>query len=120
MPPAAQLQTEQNADRQFDAAQVQRVDLAAQVDRLTADMHAVKGNLAANTAITLETATAMDAIKVLLGKIDVDKIAQLVGVVDDMKGGVKVLGWLERPFKWIATLLGLFTAGYAAWHSWNK
>ena len=98
-PPADEpLQNEVNADRQFIQAQNQRADLALQVDKLSLDMHAVKGNLAANTSITLATAATADAtaatveaIKIILGKIDIDKIAAMVSVVEDMKGGVKVL-----------------------------
>eukprot|EP01035_Chromulina_nebulosa_P055037 gene55037-75404_t len=87
------------------ASSEQRIDrLAAYVEQLSADLHALKGNLAANTAITQDVATGQDAVKALLAKINVEKIIELVDAVDSMRGGIKVLGWLERPAKWIAAI----------------
>ena len=80
------------------ASPEQRIDrLAAYVEQLSADLHALKGNLAANTAITQDVATGQDAVKALLAKINVEKIIELVDAVDSMRGGIKVLGgWSAR------------------------
>lgn len=90
--------------------------LAAQVEKLAADLHAMKGNLAANTQITLDVAVGQDAVKALLAKINVEKIIELVDAVDSMRGGIKVLGWLERPAKWIAAIGAAGAVLYSLWN----
>lgn len=99
------------------ASPEQRIDrLAAYVEQLSADVHALKGNLAANTAITQDVATGQDAVKALLAKINVEKIIELVDAVDSMRGGIKVLGWLERPAKWIAAIGAAVAVLYSLWN----
>ena len=111
------LQTEENADRQHDEAHGERVDLSAQVATLSREFHAMKGNLASNTAITIMTADDVGAIKKTLAKIDVTALVEALQAVQAMKGGVKVLGWIERPAKWLAAVA---TAVGAIWLAWQK
>jgi hypothetical protein len=89
--------------------------LAEQVRKLSIDMHAMKGNLAANTSITKDVADNQDLMKTLMARINVEKIIELIDAVDSMRGGVKVLGWLERPAKWVAAMAGAAAALYALW-----
>ena len=111
------LQTAEDADRQHDEAHGERAGLAAQFDRLRQEFHAMKGNLAANTSITLGTADKVDLITATLAKIDVTALVEALQAVQAMKGGVKVLGWIERPAKWIAAVA---TAVGAIWLAWQK
>lgn len=121
MPPAAESSAKEDAAEGHRVdAENRSVDLAVQVDKLSLDMHAVKGNLAANTAITLEMANALDVMKASLGAIDFKELAELMRGIDAMKGGFKVLGWLERPAKWIAAITGGVMAVWAAYHNWGK
>jgi hypothetical protein len=83
----------------------------------SADFDAVKGSLAANTSMTKEVADGQIALAAVLAKIDVEKIIKLVDAVESMKGGVKVLGWLERPAKWVATMAAAFAVFYSIWES---
>lgn len=98
-----------NAEERFDC-------LVGHVVRLAHEVHSIKGNLAANTTFTKEMLEGQDALKVILAKIDVDKINQLVTAVDAMQGGVKVLGWLERPAKWIAAIGAAAAVIYSLWN----
>lgn len=116
MPPD-QLQTEAAAERQHAEAHEDRVDLAAQFEKLSHDVHMMKGNLAANTSITLDTAAAIDVIRASLGAIDFKELSETLDAIKAMKGGFKVLGWLERPAKWIAAIAG---AAGAIWLAWQK
>jgi hypothetical protein len=91
--------------------------LAAQVARLSNEVHTLKGNLAANTSFTKELLEGQDAFKALLQKIDVEKVLEVIGAIDSMKGGMKVLGWLERPAKWIAAIAGAVVGVWALFKS---
>ena len=98
------------------ATSAERFDmLVAHVDRLSVDVHTLKGNLAANTSITKEAADGQQAIAALLGKIDIAKVVELISAVDSMRGGIKVLGWLERPAKWLAAVGGAVAIVYSIW-----
>jgi hypothetical protein len=83
------------ATRRFD-------DLVEIVAKLASDVQTIKGNLTANTFFTTEA---------------LDNVKKMVEAVEAMKGGVKVLGWIERPAKWLATIVG---AGVAFWALWQK
>ena len=83
--------------------------------KLSNDVHTLKGNLAANTSLTKEMLDGQDAIKDLIKKVNVEKIVELVGAVDSMRGGIKVLGWLERPAKWIAAVGAAAAVIYSFW-----
>lgn len=87
-------------------------DIAA---KLSENLQTVKGNLAANTSMTKEVADGQVALAAVLSKIDVEKIIVLVNAVESMKGGVKVLGWLERPAKWIATIAAAAAVIWSLW-----
>lgn len=89
--------------------------LVAHFVKLSTDVHTLKGNLAANTSLTKEMLEGQDAIKALIKQVDVEKIVELVGAVDSMRGGIKVLGWLERPAKWIAAVGAAAAVIYSLW-----
>ena len=90
--------------------------LVAHFIKLSEDVHTLKGNLAANTSLTKEMLEGQDTIKNLIGEIDVGKINFLVETFDNMKGGVRVLGWLERPAKWIAAIGAAAAVIYSIWN----
>ena len=77
-------------------------DLVEIVAKLASDVHTIKSNLAANTFFTTEA---------------LENVKAIVETVEAMRGGVKVLGWIERPAKWVATIVG---AGVALWALWQK
>lgn len=114
-------------DKTFDPSLIRDIasgaDAEERFDRLVAhfinlanDVHTLKGNLAANTLLTKEMLNGQDAIKTLIVKVDVEKIVELVGAIDSMKGGIKVLGWLERPAKWIAAIGAAAAVIYSFWN----
>jgi HPt (histidine-containing phosphotransfer) domain-containing protein len=87
------------------------------VEKLSFDTHAIKGNLAANTALTIEAVDSNSETKALLQKIDFNQMADLLGKFESMAGGVRVLGWLERPAKWIAAVGAAVAVIYSLWNS---
>jgi|GEM_PF-3295336 len=87
------------------------------VAKLSTELHTVKGNLAANTSLTMEALDGLAAFKSFVQKIDVEKVVEVIGAIDSMKGGIKVLGWLERPAKWIAAIAGAIVALWALFKS---
>lgn len=85
------------------------------VGKLAADVHTMKGNLAANTSFSREAAEGIEAIKQQLGQLaqlDIPSLKDIAEYMNNMRGGVRVLGWLERPAKWIAAIAGAFLALY--------
>lgn len=90
--------------------------LAAHVEKLSIDLHTVKGNLAANSFMTKEMLDGQEHIAMLIKRLDVEKIVELVSAVDSMRGGIKVLGWLERPAKWIAAMGAAIAVVYSFWN----
>ena len=100
--------------------------LANTVQKLTFDVHAFRAELATNTASTLEIVerqrVACGIIRDMqseIAKVDFGKLSDMVDALDTMKGGVKVLGWLERPIKWIAAAAGAVLAIYSLIHAWG-
>lgn len=89
--------------------------VVVQFAALADDVHTLKGNMAGNTRMTQETLAGVDTIKALIGQIDIPSLREVVDAVNTMKGGVRVLGWLERPAKWIAAMAGAAAAVYALW-----
>ena len=89
--------------------------VVVRLDALVDDFHALKGNMAGNTRLTEETLAGIDAIKALIGQLDIPSLRDMAEVMTSMRGGVRVLGWLERPAKWIAAMAGAAAALYALW-----
>ncbi len=104
-------------DNQRRLTEVEKTITSAveRLDKLASDVHAMKGNMAGNTALTQETLAGVDAIKALIAQLDVPSLREMAEAMNSMKGGVKVLGWLERPAKWIAAIAGAAAAVYALW-----
>lgn len=75
----------------------------------------MEGGLAANTEMTKGVVDGQDAMRAVLAKIDVDKVVALIGAFDSMQGGIRVLGWLERPAKWIAAVGAACAVLYSIW-----
>jgi hypothetical protein len=90
--------------------------LIEHVARLSVDVHTLKGNLSANTNLTSQVVDSQAMMVSLVEKIDVDKMVGLLDAIDSMKGGIKVLGWLERPAKWIAAI---GAAAAVIWSLWE-
>ena len=85
------------------------------LDKLANDVHTMKGSMAGNTQMTQETLAGIDAIKALIAQLDIPSLREMADAVNTMKGGIRVLGWLERPAKWIAAIAGAAAALYALW-----
>jgi len=94
-------------------------EVKADLKALSIEFHASKGTMAANTAFTQETLAGIDSLKAMIGQLDIPSIKEIVGAVDKMKGGITVLGWIERPAKWFAVMAGAFAAGLALWVKWK-
>lgn len=117
MPADEATDAARHADNQRRLAEVEGtvarvVDL---VDKLAGDVHAMKGNMAGNTALTQETLAGVDAIKALIGQLDIPSLREIADAVNKMKGGVTVLGWLERPAKWVVAVASAAAAIYGLW-----
>lgn len=89
--------------------------LVERLDVVADDVHTLKGNMAGNTLMTQETLAGVDTIKKLIGQLDIPSLREIADAVNKMKGGVTVLGWLERPAKWVMAIAGAAAASYAAW-----
>jgi|GEM_PF-6642809 len=106
------------AEDRFDRLVVHFVKLTEEFVMVKADVHTLKGNLAANTSITKEVADGQAEIKAAVAKIDLAALTEFLEAMGSMKGGIKVLGWLERPAKWVAAIGGAIAVYYAPW--WHK
>lgn len=87
-------------------------------EKLAIDVHTMKGNLAANTSFSREAAEGIEAIKQQLGQLaqlDIPSLKDIAEYMNNMRGGVRVLGWLERPAKWVTVMAGAATALYLLW-----
>jgi len=85
------------------------------VGKLAADVHTMKGNLAANTSFSREAAEGIEAIKQQLGQLaqlDIPSLKDIAEYMNSMRGGVRVLGWLERPARWVIAIAGAVGALY--------
>lgn len=89
--------------------------IVERLDKVATDVHTMKGNMAGNTLLTQETLDGVDAIKQALALLDIPSLREMAEAMNSMKGGVKVLGWLERPAKWVAAIAGAIGALYALW-----
>lgn len=117
MPADELIEAQRHEDTQLRIAEVEGTvaRIVERLDKVASDVHTMKGNMAGNTAMTQETLAGVDAIKALIGQLDIPSLREIADAVDTMKGGVKVLGWLERPAKWIAAMAGAAAALYALW-----
>jgi hypothetical protein len=106
------------AEDRFDRLVAHFVRLTTDVVQLTGDVHTLKGNLAANTSITKDVAEGQAQLKASVDKIDLTALTEFLEAMGSMKGGIKVLGWLERPAKWVAAIGGAIAVYYAPW--WHK
>ena len=86
--------------------------LVERLDAVAIDVHTLQGNMAGNTMMTQETLAGVDAIKALIGQLDIPSLREIADAVNNMKGGVRVLGWLERPAKWVVAIAGAAVAIY--------
>lgn len=85
------------------------------VAKLAKDLHTVKGGLAANTSITMGVAQSQQQISSIISSIDFQLLADSLTAIASMKGGFRVLGWLERPAKWFAAVAAAAGTAYAYW-----
>lgn len=95
------MQSEQMDDR-FDAATADRHESHADIEKQLASMHvrinAVESSIAANTLITRNISS---------------DTGELLDIINSVKGGFKVMGWVGVLAKWAASLLAVFGAIYA-------
>ena len=103
-----------NQDRMAEMEQrIGRVEEV--VGKLAADVPTMKGNLAANTSFSREAAEGIEAIKQQLGQLaqlDIPSLKDVAEYMNSMRGGVRVLGWLERPARWVIAIAGAVGALY--------
>ncbi|QYF95590.1 hypothetical protein KY495_10810 [Massilia sp. PAMC28688] len=76
----------------------------------------MKGNMQASNQMNKMMLDGQEQLASLIKKLDVDKIVELIAAVDNMKGGVRVLGWLERPAKWVAAIGAAVAVIYSIWN----
>ena len=62
-----------------------------------------------------ETLDGVGAIKLLFAQLDIPALREMVDAMNTMKGGVRVLGWLERPAKWLTVMAALAASIYGLW-----
>jgi len=124
MPGTEQIEEQHHSDNllrldQLEAAQAAQAEAMA---KLSSDVHALKGNMAGNTSLTQAALDGIDAIKAQisqLAQLDVPSLKEIADAMNSMKGGIRVLGWLERPAKWFAVMAGAAAAGLALWVKWK-
>ena len=107
---------------QQEVLAAQQETMSAAMQKLAFDLHAMKGTIAANTAFTQETLAGIDLIKMQMAQLvqlDVPSLKEIAEAVGNMKGGIRVLGWLERPAKWFAVMAGAVAAGLALYVKWK-
>lgn len=62
-----------------------------------------------------ETLDGVGAIKALFGQLDIPALREMADAMNTMKGGIRVLGWLERPAKWLTVMAALAASIYGLW-----
>lgn len=121
MPVDEQTERQHHADNQARMEELERQQAAMKASitqlveglaKLGIDVHTMKGNMAGNTALTQETLAGVDIIKGLVAQLDVAALREMVNAVNSMKGGMRVLGWFERPAKWVSAIVGAALALY--------
>jgi archaellum component FlaC len=112
---ATEAQRHEDTQRRLTEVEANVARISERLDKVASDVHTMKGNMAGNTALTQETLAGVDSIKTLIGQLDIPSLRDIAEAMNSMKGGVKVLGWLERPAKWIAAMAGAAAALYALW-----
>lgn len=146
---ASEREGEANVSRANANNSIQHV--IGHMERLKYDVEAVQRSVAANTMFTQsildnqQTSNArqmelqirqtemqvnfakIDFVQLArmveaLSKIDVDQVVEVCEAVKTMKSGVKVIGWLERPAKFLGTIAvafsAVFGAGWALYKWW--
>lgn len=88
-------------------------DLAERFDKLSLDVHTMKGNLAANTQITQMLGQQMDAMKASqeAGRADT---AELLDIFRTTKSGVKFIVWFGSFMKWSAAIVAAVAGAWLA------
>jgi uncharacterized protein (UPF0335 family) len=99
-------------ERQQTETKASIEQLVKDLAKLGIDVHAMKGNVAAGARMGQETLDGVAAIRSLFAQLDVPALREMADAMNSMKGGVRVLGWLERPAKWIAAIAGAVLALY--------
>lgn len=117
MPADEATEALRHADNQRRLSEVEAtvVQIVQRLDKLGTDVHTMKGNLAANTAFSQESLAGIDVIRGLVAQLDIPALKDMADTLAAMRGGVKVLGWLERPAKWLATMAAAAAAIYGLW-----
>lgn len=117
MPADEQTEAARHADNQRRLTEVEAtvVQIVQQLDKLGNDLHTMKGNLAANTSFSQEALAGIDVIRGLVAQLDIPALRDMGETITAMRGGVQVLGWLERPAKWLATMAAAAAAIYGLW-----
>lgn len=117
MPADKQTVTARHLDSERRLAEVEATvaQIIERLDKLGSDMHSMKGNLAANTAFSQESLAGIDTIRSLVAQLDIPALRDMGETIAAMRGGVTVLGWLERPAKWLATMAAAAAAIYGLW-----
>lgn len=62
-----------------------------------------------------ETGKGVADVKEQVAQLDIAALRDMAETMNAVKGLVYVLGWLERPAKWLATMVGLAAALYGLW-----
>lgn len=124
MPADEQTERQHHADNQARMEELERqqaemkasiAQLVEGLAKLGIDVHTMKGNLAANTSFSREAAEGIEAIKQQLGQLaqlDIPSLKDIAEYMNSMRGGVRVLGWLERPARWVIAIAGAVGALY--------
>lgn len=89
--------------------------MAEMEQRLAGTEQQLASALAAITRLdarSQETLDGVGAIRALFAQLDIPALREMADAMNTMKGGVRVLGWLERPAKWIAAIAGAVLAVY--------
>ena len=120
MPADEVMDAARHADNQRRLTEVEATvaRMVEHVDKIATDMHTMKGNLAANTSFSREAAEGIESIKQQLGQLsqlDIPSLKDIAEYMNNMRGGVRVLGWLERPAKWVIAIGGAIAAIYGLW-----
>lgn len=117
MPADEATEAERHADNQRRLADVEETvaRIVERLDRVGIDVHTMKGNLAANTGFSREALAGIEVIRGLIAQLDIPALKDMGETMAAMRGGVKVLGWLERPAKWLATMAAAAAAIYGLW-----
>ncbi|MET0264101.1 MAG: hypothetical protein ABW202_00670 [Duganella sp.] len=85
------------------------------VEEMEQHLHAALQRMARIEQRSQETRKGVADVRDQVAQLDIAALRDMAETMKAVQGLANVLGWLERPAKWLATMAGLAAALYGLW-----